>query len=89
MLQMQLLLYVFKALLFIMGDPGLEEDRVHSELCVEQRRVAIHLAEEVYAAVSLVEMFLLHTECFLGSLDNEMSTSKSPADKDMHSVVSS
>lgn len=39
-----------------MWQAGLEQHRVHAELRVEQRHVAIHLDEEVDALMSLVEV---------------------------------
>ena len=39
-----------------MGQARLKEHRVHPELSVEQRHVAIHLDEEVDALVALVEV---------------------------------
>lgn len=39
-----------------MGKPGLEEDRIHTELGVQQRHVAIHFDKEVDAFVSLMEV---------------------------------
>ena len=44
----------FEALLFVWGYSGLEEDWVCPELCVEQRVVAVHPAEEVDASVPLL-----------------------------------
>lgn len=39
-----------------MGQAGLEQHRVHAELCVEQRHVAVHLDKEVDALVALMEV---------------------------------
>ncbi len=44
-----------EALLFVWGYSGLEEDGVCPELCVEERVVAVHPAEEVDASVPLLE----------------------------------
>ena len=39
-----------------MGQPGLEEDGVHTELGVQQRHVAVDFDKEVDALVPLVEV---------------------------------
>ena len=36
-------LYKLEALLLVMWDASFEQDAVHSELCVEERHVSIHL----------------------------------------------
>lgn len=45
-----------EALGLVVGEPGLEQHRVHAELRVQQRHVAVHLDEEVDALVALVEV---------------------------------
>lgn len=45
-----------EALGLIVGQTSLKQYRVHTELCVEQWHVTIHLDEEVDALVALVEM---------------------------------
>ena len=45
-----------EALGLVVGQARLEEHRVHPELGVEQRHVAVHLDEEVDALVALVEV---------------------------------
>lgn len=45
-----------EALGLVVGQAGLEQHRVHAELRVEQRHVAVHLDEEVDALVALVEV---------------------------------
>lgn len=45
-----------KALLLVVGYPRLEQNRIGSVLRVQQRRVAEHLREEVYALVALLEV---------------------------------
>lgn len=51
-----LLLDEFEAFCLVVGQAGLEEDRVDAELGVEQRHVPVHLHEEVDALVPLVEV---------------------------------
>lgn len=45
-----------EALGLVVGQAGLEQHRVHAELCVKQWHVAVHLDEEVDALMALVEM---------------------------------
>lgn len=45
-----------------MGQTGLEQHRVHAELCVEQRHVAIHFYKEVDALMALVEVGVIVRE---------------------------
>lgn len=52
-----------EALGLVVGKAGLEQHRVHAELCVEQRHVAIHLDEEVDALMALVEVGVIVREC--------------------------
>jgi len=51
-----LLLDEFEAFCLVVGQAGLEEDRVHAELGVEQGHVPIHLDKEIDALVPLVEV---------------------------------
>ena len=50
------LLDELEAFCLVVGQAGLEEDRVHAELCVQEGHVPVHLDEEVDALVSLVEV---------------------------------
>lgn len=45
-----------EALGLVVGQAGLEEHRVHAELCVQQGHVAVHLDKEVDTLVPLVEV---------------------------------
>lgn len=51
-----LLLDELEAFCLVMGQAGLEKDRVHAELGVQEGHVPVHLDEEVDALVSLVEV---------------------------------
>lgn len=46
----------FEALGLIVRQTSLKQHRVHAELRVQQRHVAVHFDEEVDALVALVEM---------------------------------
>lgn len=45
-----------EALGLVVGQTSLKQHRVHAELRVQQRHVAVHLDEEVDALVAFVEM---------------------------------
>lgn len=45
-----------EALGLVMGQAGLEEHRVHPELCVQEGHIAIHLDKEVDTLVPLVKV---------------------------------
>ena len=47
-------LYKLETFLFLRRDSCLEEDRIRPVLSVEQRHVAVHLAEQVHALVTLL-----------------------------------
>ena len=57
-----MLLDVFEALLFVVRNARFEEDRVGSELRLQQRQVAVHTSEEIHAAMSLPEVLLILRE---------------------------
>ena len=49
-------LYELEALGLVVGQAGLKEHRIHSELSVEQRHIAIHLYKEIDALVTLMKV---------------------------------
>lgn len=48
-----------EALGLVMGQARLEEHRVHPELCVQQRHIAVHLDKEVDTFVPLVKVGII------------------------------
>lgn len=57
------LLDELEAFCLVVGQAGLEEDRVHTELGVQEGHVPVHLDEEVDALVSLVEVRIIVRKC--------------------------
>lgn len=60
---LSVLLDELKAFGLVVRESGLEENRIHAELCVEQRHVTVHLDKEVDALVALVEVRVVMREC--------------------------
>jgi hypothetical protein len=53
-----------EALLFVVRYSRLEEYRVHTELSVQQGHIPIHFDKEVDALVPLLEVGVIHRQCF-------------------------